>query len=121
MVTVSEVESLSSNGWQQLDQQKKEDLLDDAEAEANTLYSAQVATLPVIEGDRDVFIKNLAAHKYELSEGGEATSENMGGGSVNYNLGNPNENMIYLSQTRFGRTCIGNLGNRQQISIVRTY
>lgn len=121
MVTVSEVESLSSTGWSQLPDAKKQSLLADAEAEANTLYSAQVATLPVIEGDRDVFIKNLAAHKWTLAEGGEATSESSTGGSVNYNLGNPNDTMMYLSQTRFGRTCIGNLGNRQQISIVRTW
>jgi hypothetical protein len=121
MVSVADVENLSGTNWSALDKAQKQSLLDDAESEANTLYSAQVSTLPVIEGDRDVFVKNLAAHKWTLAEGGEASSEAAGDGNVNYNLGNPNENMMYLSQTRYGRTCIGHLDNRQQISIVRTY
>jgi len=120
-VTIADVEALSSMGWEQLDDTKKQALLDDAVTEANTIYSEDVSTLPVVEGDQDVFVKNLAAHKWELAEGGEATSENATGGSVNYNLGNPNEVYMYLSQTRFGRTCIGNLGGRSGIGVVRTY
>ena len=120
-VTVSEVESLDSKGWSQLDSSKKTDLLNDAEREADTIYSGDVSTLPTIEGDTDVFVKNLAAHKFELAEGGEASSESATGGSVQYNIGNPNETYMYLSQTRFGRTCIAHFGGRDSISIVRTW
>jgi hypothetical protein len=120
-VTVSDVESLDSKGWSQLDSSKKTDLLNDAEREADTIYSGDVSTLPTIEGDTDVFVKNLAAHKFELAEGGEASSESATGGSVQYNIGNPNETYMYLSQTRFGRTCIAHFGGRNSISIVRTY
>jgi hypothetical protein len=120
-VTVSDVESLDSKGWSQLDSSKKTDLLNDAEQEADTIYSGDVSTLPTIEGDTDVFVKNLAAHKFELAEGGEASSESATGGSVQYNIGNPNETYMYLSQTRFGRTCIAHFGGRDSISIVRTY
>lgn len=121
MVSVADVESLDAKGWSQLDSAKKTDLLADAEQEAGTIYGGDVSTMPTIEGDREVFIKNLAAHKFELAEGGEATSESSAGGNVNYNLGNPNETYSYLSQTRFGRTCIGHLGGRNSISVVRTW
>lgn len=120
-VSRADVESLDSKSWTNLDNTKKDDLLSDAEAEVNTLYSDQVSTLPTIEGDTDVFTKNLAAHKWELAEGGEATSESNTGGNVSYNLGNPNEVYMYLSQTRFGKTCIGHLGGRSGIGLVRTY
>jgi hypothetical protein len=120
-VTIDDVEKLDSKSWNQLPDTHKTELLSDAQSEVSTIYSGQVSTLPSIEGDQDVFIKNLAAHKWELAEGGEATSENSAGGSVNYNLGNPNETYMYLSQTRYGRTCIGLLSGRSGISIVRSY
>jgi hypothetical protein len=121
-VTVSDVEELSSMGWEtNLDATQKQAMLGDAQREADTIYSGDVSTLPTIEGDTDVFVKNLAAHKWELASGGEASSESATGGSVQYNIGNPNETYMYLSQTRFGRTCIAHFGGRDSISIVRTW
>jgi len=120
-VTIDDVEDLDAKGWSQLADSKKTALLSDAETEASTIYSGDVSTLPTIEGDRDVFVKNLAAHKFELAEGGEASSENAAGGSVQYNVGNPSETYMYLSQTRYGRTCIAQFGGRNSISLVRTY
>jgi hypothetical protein len=120
-VTIDDVENLDSKGWEHLPDAKKTALLNDAQAEVSTLYSDQVSTLPTIEGDTDVFTKNLAAHKWELAEGGEATSESNTGGNVSYNLGNPDDVYMYLSQTRFGRTCVGHLSGRSGIGIVRTY
>jgi hypothetical protein len=120
-VTIDDVEKLDSKSWSQLPDDHKQALLQDAQSEADTIFSGQVSTLPSIEGDRDVFVKNLTAHKYELAEGGEATSENSAGGSVNYNLGNPNDTYTYLSQTRYGRTCIGQLSGRAGVSIVRSW
>jgi hypothetical protein len=120
-VTRADVEKLDSKSWSQLSDTKKDALLSDAQSEVSTLYSDQVSTLPTIEGDEDVFTKNLAAHKFELAEGGEAGSESNTGGNVSYNLGNPQETFQYLSQTRFGRTCIGHLSGRSGIAVVRTY
>lgn len=120
-VTRDEVEKLDSKGWSQLPDDHKDALLEDAKAERRTIFGGNVSSLRTIEGDEDVFVKNLAAHKWELAEGGEASSESSAGGSVNYNLGNPSDTMTYLSQTRFGRTCIALLGNRSGAGIVRSY
>jgi hypothetical protein len=118
--TVSEVESLSSKGWNSLDSTKKQELLDMAEREANELYSGQVSTLPEIEGDTDDFIRHLAAHKWTLAEGGEAQSESNTGGNVSYNTVT-GENLDNLSQTRFGREAKSYLRDESSISVVTTY
>ncbi|AFH21550.1 hypothetical protein OSG_eHP4_00040 [environmental Halophage eHP-4] len=119
-VTVSDVEALESKGWQSLDSTTKQDLLDDAKAERDTLYSGRVARTPILDGDEEVFIKNLTAHKWELAEGGEAQSESQTGGNTSYNLANA-EPREYLTETRFGRTCLEHLDQRQGIGIVRSY
>jgi hypothetical protein len=118
--TVSDVEALSSMSWENFDQSKKQELLDMAEREADQLYAGNVSTLPEIEGDRDDFIKLLAAHKWELAEGGEAQSESNTGGSVNYNTvtGDTIDN---LSQTRYGREAESYLRNSASIGFVTTY
>ena len=80
VIQISDVEALSKNGWQNLSDPKKTALLDDAKAERDSIYSGKVSTTPILEGDSDVFTKNLAAHKWELASGGEANTENAGGG-----------------------------------------
>ena len=117
-VTVSDVESLEAKGWQSLDGTKKQDLLEDARAERDTIYSGQVSRTPILDGDEDVFIKNLAAHKFELAEQGQAQSTSQTGGSTSYQSGTVEE---YLDLTRFGRTCKRHLRQEQQISIVRSW
>ena len=118
--TISDVESLSSTGWDQLNQDKKEDLLDDAIQETATLYSDRVARMPTLDGDRTIFIKNLAAHKYTLAEGGEAQSESNQGGNVSYNTvtGDAIEN---LQQTRYGREALNHVRDQQGIGIARSF
>lgn len=119
-VTIAEVESLSSDSWQQLGDAKKNDLLNIASAQADSIYSGDVATLPTIEGDRDDFVKFLAAHMWELAEGGEAQSESAGGGSVTYNSAQA-QTYQGLTQTRYGRTAQQYLRDESGISVVRTY
>lgn len=118
--TVSEVEKLSATSWNSLGSQHKQDLLDIAEREANSIYSGQVSTLPTIEGDKDDFIRYLAAHKFEQAEGGEAQSESNTGGSVSYNTVT-GEVINDLSQTRYGRTAREYLRDESSIGIVRTH
>jgi hypothetical protein len=117
--TVSDVEALSSTGWKQLADTKKQALLDDAIEETDSLYSDRQARMPTLDGSRSIFIKNLAAHKWELAEGGESQSESNGGGSVSYNTvtGDAIES---LQQTRYGRTALDHVRDRQGLGIART-
>lgn len=118
MVTVSDVEALSSTGWKQaLEPTQKSALLEIAKNEAGDLYGGRVSTLSEQEGNRDDFVKWLAAHKFELATGGEAQNEGSQGGSVNYNTvtGDP---MNSLTETRYGRVALEYLRQGQSISFV---
>ena len=117
-VTVSDVESLENKGWQSLDASKKSDLLADAEQEYKDLYSGRLARNSVNRTTEDLLVKYLAAHKFELAEGGEAQSESQTGGNTSYNVANPE---TYLELTRYGQTVLDYLNQRQQVSIVRSF
>ena len=117
-VTVSDVEALSSTGWRNLAQDKKEALLDDAIRESNTIYTGRFSRLPTIDGDREIFIKNLAAHKFEYAQGGEAQNESASGGSVSYNTVS-GDSIDDLQQTRYGRTALKHVRMNQSLGLVR--
>ena len=117
-VTISDVESLESKGWQSLSDEKKQALLDDAISERETLYTERIARTPTLKGDEDIFVKNLTAHKLELAEGGQQQSQSQTGGNTSYATGNPED---YLTLTRFGRTCLEHLDDRQSVGVVRTW
>lgn len=119
-VTVSDVEALDSMGWDQLDNAKKQALLDIAESEAQSLYGGDLSTFSEIEGSTDDFIKYLAAHKWELAEGGETQSESSSGGSVNYNTVT-GESTDTLEQTRYGREALKYIREGMSVSFVTTY
>ena len=119
-VTRSDVEDLDSTGWQGLPDSKKDELLSVAENEVNNQYSAKVARLPTLVGDKDDAIKHLAAHKWELAEGGEPDSESQTGGNVSYNTSSGTWDST-LSETRYGRTFRDvYLRDEQNIGIVIT-
>jgi len=101
-VTVSDVEDYDAKGWAQLDSGVKSKLLDNAQNLINNQFGDSVATLPTLVGDKDNATELLTAHLWELSEGGEAQSENSEGGSVTYNTTSGNV-MNSLSETRYGR------------------
>jgi len=117
-VTRADVEDLAANGWNNLSDSKKDALLQDAKDEKDTLYSDRMSRLPTLEGDADVFVKNLAAHKYELAEGGQANSESSAGGSASYDTQTGED---YLDLTRYGRTAKRHVYDEQSIAIVRSY
>ena len=117
-VTVQDVERLDANGWKSLSDDRKQALLDDAETEYATMYDARNSRFPTLVGDKDVFIKNLAAHKFELAEGGEASSEGGQGGSTSYVTGQADE---YLTLTRYGKTALRHVRYDESIAIVRNY
>lgn len=115
---IAEVEDLSSTGWTQLSRSRKASAVREAIAERETLYSDRMSRLPTLEGDAEVFTNNLAAHKCELREGGEAQSESGEGGSVSYQTGNVDE---YLSLSRYGKTALRHIRRDESISAIKSW
>lgn len=113
-----QVEHLSSTGWTQLSDGRKNELIREAIGERDTLYSGQMSRLPTLDGDAEVFSLNLAAHKWTLAEGGEAQSESGEGGSVSYSSGDIGE---YLTLTRYGKTAKRHVWNDDSIAAVRSW
>lgn len=113
-----QVDSGSSTGWTNLANSRKDELIREALGERDTLYSDRMSRLPTLDGDAEVFTLNLARHKWELAEGGQAQSESGEGGSVNYTTGNVED---YLDLTRYGQTALRHVWSDSSISAVRTY
>ena len=78
-----------------------------------------MSRLPTLDGDAEVFTLNLARHKWELAEGGEAQSESGEGGSVSYQGGGAGED--YLKLTRYGKTALRHVWKDSSIAAIRTY
>ena len=115
---IEQVEYLSSTGWTQLSRERKSEAIRSAIAERDTLYTDRMSRLPTLDGDAEVFSLNLAAHKMELAQGGEAQSESGEGGSVSYTTGNVED---YLTLTRYGKTALRHIWEDSSIAIVRSY
>lgn len=113
-----QVEKLSSTGWTQLSDSRKDELIREAIGERDTLYSGNMSRLPTLDGDAEVFSLNLAAHKWELAQGGEAQSESGEGGSVSYSS---NAGEDYLNLTRYGETALRHVWSDDSIAAIRTY
>jgi hypothetical protein len=114
-----DVENLSSTGFKQLSDDKKNWLIREAISEASTLYTGKYSRLPTVDGDAETFRLNLAAHKMTIAEGGEAQSESNAGGNVSYNTVT-GDAISDLQHTRFGRTALKHVRDRQGIGIVRS-
>ena len=114
---VDQVSRLSSTGFTQLGRERKETAIRAAIGERNTLYSDKMTRLPTLDGDAEIFLLNLSAHKMELAEGGEAQSEGGEGGNVSYQSGGVDD---YLTLTRFGRTAKRHIRNEESLSAVRS-
>lgn len=113
-----QVEQLSSTGWSQLSDSRKNELIREAIGERDTIYSGKMSRLPTLDGDAEVFSLNLSAHKWELSEGGQAQSESGEGGSTSYQSGNVED---YLTLTRYGKTAKRHVRNDESVAIVRSH
>jgi len=115
---IGDVDNLSSTGFSQLSRGRKVRLIRDALGERETLNSNDMARFPTLDGDAETFLLNLAAHKFELAEGGEAQSESGEGGSASYRTGQGDD---YLDLTRFGLTAKRHVRNSESVGIVRSY
>jgi len=116
---IDQVDNGSSTGWSQLSRGRKSELIREALGERDTLYSGRMSRLPTLDGDAEVFTLNLARHKWELAEGGEAQSESGEGGSVSYQGGGAGED--YLKLTRYGKTALRHVWKDNSIAAIRTY
>ena len=116
---IDQVDNGSSTGWSQLSRGRKAELIREALGERDTLYSGRMSRLPTLDGDAEVFTLNLARHKWELAEGGEAQSESGEGGSVSYQGGGAGED--YLKLTRYGKTALRHVWKDNSIAAIRTY
>jgi hypothetical protein len=114
---IDQVSRLSSTGFSQLGRDRKAQAIRSALGERSTLYSDKMTRLPTLDGDAEVFLLNLSAHKMELAEGGQATSESGEGGNANYQTGQVED---YLTLTRFGRTAKRHVRNEESLSAVRS-
>ena len=115
---IDAVEDLSKTGWSNTSRSRKVSAVSEAIAERDTLYSRRMSRLPTLEGDAEVFTNNLAAHKLEIREGGEAQSESGEGGSVSYQTGQVED---YLTMTRYGRTALRHIRMDESISAIRSW
>jgi len=113
------VRNLSNTGFDQTTDTVLDALIKDAIAEATTLYTGRFSRLPTLDGDAEIFRKNLAGHKAELAAGGEAQSESNAGGNVSYNTVT-GDAISDLQQTRYGRTALKHVRDRQGIGIQRS-
>jgi len=119
-ITRSDVENLAANSWKQLSDTKKDELVNIAERIVDNQLSADVATLPTVEGDTDDAKTFCAAHLFELAEGGEAQSEGSTGGNITYNTVT-GDIVSSFSEARYGRTLRSEyLRDEQSIAFVRT-
>jgi hypothetical protein len=114
---IDQVSRLSSTGFTQLGRDRKAEAIRAAIGERNTLYTDKMARLPTLDGDAEIFLLNLSAHKLEIAEGGEATNESGEGGNASYQTGQVED---YLTLTRFGRTAKRHIRNEESLSAVRS-
>lgn len=119
MVTVSEVQAVYGEQEPSLSASKQQELVDVAERLRDGVFGGRVRTLQEIEGDGEDFGAYLAAHLWELAEGGEAQSQSQTGGSVNYAHLQGNVEHT-LTETRYGRVCRMMLRQNASVGIVRT-
>ena len=115
---IDDVDDLSKTGWSNTSRSRKVSAVREAIAERDTLYSRRMSRLPTLEGDAEIFTNNLAAHKLEIREGGEAQSESGEGGSVSYQTGQVED---YLTMTRYGRTALRHIRMDESVAAIRSW
>ena len=115
---IDDVDDLSKTGWSNTSRSRKVSAVREAIAERDTLYSRRMSRLPTLEGDAEIFTNNLAAHKLEIREGGEAHSESGEGGSVSYQTGQVED---YLTMSRYGRTALRHIRMDESVAAIRSW
>ena len=115
-----QVRDESSTGFDQMNDDKLDWAIKKALGERDSIYSDRMARSPTLDGDPEIFSVSLAAHHATLAEGGEAQSESNQGGNVSYNTVT-GDAVDALSQTRYGRTALEHVRDRQGIGMARSF
>ena len=119
MVEIADVQAVYGEQEPALDTQKKQELVDIAGRMRSDVFGGRVTRQAELEGNSDDFEKYLAAHLWQIAEGGEVQSESQTGGSVNFQHLQTNIE-TQLGETRYGRLCLMMLRNKASIGIVRS-
>ena len=119
MVTVDDVQAVYGENEPAIDEAKKQELVDVAERLREQVFGGRVARLSEIEGDTDDFTRYLAAHLWEVAEGGEVQNSSQTGGSVAFQHLQTNIEST-LGETRYGRLCLMMMRTKASVGIVRS-
>jgi len=117
-ITVSDVQDVYGDQSPSFGTAQQSELTDIAERLTDNVFDKRLARDPQIETSNDDFAAFLAAHLWEIAEGGEASSQSNSGGSVNFNHLQTNVEQN-LSETRYGRVCMMMMDDGASTGIVR--
>lgn len=118
-ITRSQVQDVYGEREPALSTSKRDSLVSIAETLTDKVFAGRTGRSTIIEGDKEDFAKYVAAHLWELSEGGEQQSTNQTGGSVNYDHLRTDA-LTTLGETRFGRVALMMIREEASVGVVRT-
>lgn len=98
---------------------QRDTLVSHAESLTEDVFGGRLGRVAEIEGDETIFAAYLAAHLWEIAEGGEASSVSQQGGSVNYQHLQTNIEST-LGETRYGRVCLMMVRQSQSTAVIRS-
>lgn len=121
MVTISTagVQDVYGDQPPSFDSAQQGELVTIAETMTEDVFGGRVSRRNEIEGNEADFARYLAAHLWEIAEGGETNSQSQSGGSVNFGHLQTNIEST-LSETRFGRLCLMMTRSNANTGIVRS-
>lgn len=117
-ITTSDVQDVYGDQSPSFGSAQQSKLVEIAERLTDNVFDKRLAHNPQIETDNDDFAAFLAAHLWEIAEGGEANSQSAQGGSVNFNHLQTNAEQN-LSETRYGRVCMMMMDDGASTGIIR--
>lgn len=118
-ISVPEVQAVYGNKSPSFDTAQQNQLVSIAENITEDVFGGRITRQNEIEGNEADFAKYLAAHLWEIAEGGETNSQSQSGGSVNFQHLQTNIEST-LAETRYGRLCLMMTRSNTSTGIVRS-
>jgi len=117
-ISITDVQDVYAAAEPSFGAAQQDNLIGVAERLTDNVFDERLAATPQIETANSDFAAYLAAHLWELAEGGEAASQSESGGSVNFNHLQTNV-QSNLSETRYGRVCLMMMDDAASTGIIR--
>jgi len=117
-ITAADVQDVYADQEPSFGPGQQDQLVDIAERLTDNVFDERIGRTSQIETDTDDFAAYIAAHLWEIAEGGEASSQSESGGSVNFGHLQSNAEQT-LSETRYGRVCLMMMDDGASTGIVR--